>query len=339
MSWRNPRSTLIVCAALDLAGVLLLVLLLSVVLGLSLSSQLGWVALMALVYLVLGWLFGSYTVLRWRRLSLLSVIQRLLITCLGTFVAVAVARVLANPPVLIWLVHRSTQGQLLLPLLLWSLLIRALLRRGVLLPQQSQFLLLGADSEVQPVIEAWNRTPPRLPLQRLALENALAVRTPCVLAVPASLRQDPRKREFLEQLENRDPRELSLTSPLTLLERQLERLPPELLPDSWLNYDELPWNNLFSLQRQLKRVADVMVALVLLLLMSPFILLAAALIWLEDRGPVFYRQYRTGWLGRRFLVLKLRTMGVASSDAPPRWTEPGDPRITRIGIWLRRLRL
>ena len=340
MSWRNPRRNLFLCAALDLAGLLGLLALFAAFQSRPLAPQMGWVAFTALAYLGLGWLFGSYTVLRWRRLPLRAVIQRVLITGLAMVVAVAVARLLVNPPELIWLVHRSTQVKWLLPLLLWSLLVRGLLRRGVLLPEQAQCLLVGADADVQPVLEAWSRTPPRQPLRRLlALEQALEARTPLVLAVAPSMRQDPSQRQLLEQLESRDPREVSLTTPLTLLERQLERLPPELVPDPWLNYDDLPWNNLFSLQRQLKRVADVLVAGVLLVLSSPLMLLASVLIWLEDRGPVVYMQQRSGWLGRRFVVFKLRTMGVAPANAPPCWTVPGDERITRVGLWLRRLRL
>jgi lipopolysaccharide/colanic/teichoic acid biosynthesis glycosyltransferase len=144
---------------------------------------------------------------------------------------------------------------------------------------------------------------------------------------------------LLERLEQRDPRDTSLTTPINLLERQLERLPPGLLPEPWLNYQELPWNRVFSLERQLKRVADLLVAAGLLTLTSPLLLLAALLIWLEDRGPVFYVQQRSGWLGRSFQVFKLRTMQVAPADAPPAWTMPGDQRITRVGLWLRRLRL
>lgn len=105
------------------------------------------------------------------------------------------------------------------------------------------------------------------------------------------MEQNPQQRVLLELLEERDPRDTSLTTPLNLLERQLERLPPALL------------------------------------------------IWLEDRGPVFYVQQRSGWLGRTFQVFKLRTMQVAPPDAPPAWTMPGDQRITRVGLWLRRLRL
>ena len=120
---------------------------------------------------------------------------------------------------------------------------------------------------------------------------------------------------------------------------QLERLPPALVPDPWIDYQDLPWNRMFSLERQLKRVADLLVSSVLLVLTAPILLLAMLLIWLDDRGPLFYFQQRSGWLGRSFLVYKLRTMTVSPQDAVPVWTVPGDRRITRVGFWLRRLRL
>ena len=341
MSWRNPRRILLVCAGLDLAGLLGLLALISLFKPLPVLPQLGWLAFTALAYLGLGWLFGSYTVLRWRRLPLAAVLQRVLITGVVTLVVVALARLLLNPPDAVWLVHRSTQAAWLLPLMLWSLLMRGLLRRGVLLPPEAQAALVGPYTELEPVLAAWRRTPTpvRQPLRCLSLEQAMALPTPVVLALGPSLEQNPQQRRLLEQLEERDPRDTSLTTPLNLLERQLERLPPALVPEPWLNYQELPWNRVFSLERQLKRVADLLVAAGLLTLTSPLLLVAALLIWLEDRGPVFYVQQRSGWLGRSFQVLKLRTMQVAPADAPPAWTVPGDRRITRVGLWLRRLRL
>ena len=256
-----------------------------------------------------------------------------------TLVVVALVRLLLNPPDTVWLVHRSTQAAWLAPLMGWSLLMRGLLRRGVLLPPEAQVALVGPAHELQPVLEAWRRTPVRQPLRCLTPEQALELSPPVVLALAPSLEQNPQQRALLEQLEERDPRDTSLTTPLNLLERQLERLPPALLPEPWLNYQELPWNRVFSLERQLKRVADLLVAAGLLTLTSPVLLLAALLIWLEDRGPVFYVQQRSGWLGRTFKVFKLRTMQVAPPDAPVAWTIPGDQRITRVGLWLRRLRL
>ena len=54
---------------------------------------------------------------------------------------------------------------------------------------------------------------------------------------------------------------------------------------------------------------------------------------------MFYSQQRSGWLGRPFTVLKLRTMRVNCKGSPALWTQPGDQRITAVGYWLRRLRL
>ena len=85
-------------------------------------------------------------------------------------------------------------------------------------------------------------------------------------------------------------------------------------------------------------MADLVVAVVLLLLTAPSAV-AAVLIWIEDSGPIFYSQQRTGWLGRPFTVLKLRTMKVQPADAPAEWTQVGDQRITAIGGVLRRVRL
>ena len=335
----NPRRIFLFCAGLDLAGLLVLLFLISLFKQPALQMQLPWVLFTATSYLGLGWLFGSYTVLRWRRLPLASVLQRVVITGVVTLVVVALARLLLDPPDSVWMVHRSTQAVCLAPLMGWSLLIRGLLRRGVLLPPEPQVALVGPVHELRSVLEAWRLTPVRQTLRCLTPEQALEISPPVVLALAPSLEQNPQQHAFLEQLEKRDPRDTSLTTPLHLLERHLERLPPALLPEPWLNYQDLPLNRMFSQERQLKRVADLLVAAVLLTLTSPFLLLAGLLIWLEDRGPVFYVQQRSGWLGRTFQVFKLRTMQVAPPDAPAVWTVPGDQRITRVGLWLRRLRL
>ena len=112
---------------------------------------------------------------------------------------------------------------------------------------------------------------------------------------------------------------------------QQERLLPAHLPDEALLLEDLPWSDPFSVQSQIKRAADVSVALVLLLVCLPLIVIAAVLIWLEDRGPVFYTQNRCGLLGCVFRAYKLRTMIASATGEPARWTQPGDQRITRIG--------
>jgi lipopolysaccharide/colanic/teichoic acid biosynthesis glycosyltransferase len=85
-----------------------------------------------------------------------------------------------------------------------------------------------------------------------------------------------------------------------------------------------------------KAAGDRILALVLLAVAGPVILLSALLIKLSSRGPAFYTQTRLGLNGRPFTIYKLRTMiHKAESLTGPRWSLPGDPRITRIGNLLR----
>lgn len=99
-------------------------------------------------------------------------------------------------------------------------------------------------------------------------------------------------------------------------------------------------------QYRVKRAVDLLLAAMLLISASPLMLLAAALIRLTSRGPVFYRQQRLGRDGQEFTLLKFRTM-VDGADAMldkvfhlneangPIFKSRRDPRITRIGRLLR----
>lgn len=89
-----------------------------------------------------------------------------------------------------------------------------------------------------------------------------------------------------------------------------------------------------------KRVVDISVAALALLAATPVLLLAALLIKLEDGGPVLFRQTRIGRHREPFRIFKLRTMR-SGSDASDenRYTQTDDPRITRIGSFLRKTRL
>ncbi len=90
----------------------------------------------------------------------------------------------------------------------------------------------------------------------------------------------------------------------------------------------------------MNRAFDLAIALLALLVLSPFLLLAAVAIKLGSRGPVLYRQRRVGKDGREFEMLKLRTM-VEGSDPVGVGTvvTRADPRVTRAGRFLRRTSL
>jgi len=89
----------------------------------------------------------------------------------------------------------------------------------------------------------------------------------------------------------------------------------------------------------LKRVFDMMFALVGLILLSPFLLFFAILIKLGSKGPVFYRGVRVGRHGKPFNIFKFRTMVMDAERLGGTSTADDDPRITKIGHFLRKFKL
>ncbi len=119
-----------------------------------------------------------------------------------------------------------------------------------------------------------------------------------------------------------------------------ERLPARFIDERWLATAE----GFRSLNEQsfqvTKRLVDICLAFGGLLLGAPLVALAAALIKLQDGGRVFYSQDRVGKGGKIFRVHKLRTMvDQAEETTGPVWASPRDPRVTRGGRWLRKLRI
>jgi sugar transferase (PEP-CTERM system associated) len=112
----------------------------------------------------------------------------------------------------------------------------------------------------------------------------------------------------------------------------LEHLSPSwlILSDGFRKSDLLVWA---------KRMCDVVVSLLAFVLCLPLFVLAAAAIFLESGGPVLYRQTRTGLRGKPFQILKFRSMRVNAEQAGPQWAADEDPRITRVGKWIRKLRI
>ena len=86
----------------------------------------------------------------------------------------------------------------------------------------------------------------------------------------------------------------------------------------------------------LKRAMDVVGAFAGLVALSPFMTLTALLIKLESPGPVFFCQDRMGLDGRPFPMIKFRTMRQDAERDGPGWTKPGDPRVTRLGAFMRK---
>ena len=101
-----------------------------------------------------------------------------------------------------------------------------------------------------------------------------------------------------------------------------------------INLSQVPldgWNSM------VKRVMDIGIASAAVVGLAPFLPLVALGIWLEDKGPIFYRQERMGLDGKSFMILKFRSMRVnAEATTGPIWAIEDDPRRTRFGSFLRR---
>ncbi len=101
-----------------------------------------------------------------------------------------------------------------------------------------------------------------------------------------------------------------------------------------LGIEQLPLNSLPN--QFLKRTVDIVGALVGLVISTPVIGLLAVIVRRESRGPIFYRQVRTGLHGESFTIYKLRSMRPdAESGSGPQWAVADDPRRLRIGAFMR----
>lgn len=105
---------------------------------------------------------------------------------------------------------------------------------------------------------------------------------------------------------------------------------------AWAN-QELYAQLASALYGKLKGLSDCLMALIVLVLTAPLILLAALLVKLTSRGPVFYSQVRLGRGGKPFTIYKIRTMRHnCEQQSGAQWSKPGDSRITPVGNFLRK---
>ncbi|WP_269571208.1 exopolysaccharide biosynthesis polyprenyl glycosylphosphotransferase [Leptospira wolbachii] len=90
---------------------------------------------------------------------------------------------------------------------------------------------------------------------------------------------------------------------------------------------------------RLKAILDFVGALLLLILTSPLIILAAFLVKITSTGPILYSQVRVGLSGKEFNIFKLRTMIADAEKEGAKWSSFNDPRITKIGAIFRKTRI
>lgn len=133
---------------------------------------------------------------------------------------------------------------------------------------------------------------------------------------------------------------IEVTELPTFLERETGRVRIDVLSPSWLIFGD--GFNRSSLRLFTSHALGVAASLAILVLTLPVMLVTVLAIKLEDglRAPVFYGQERVGLGGRTFKLLKFRSMRLdAESDGNARWAQKDDPRVTRVGAVIRKLRI
>lgn len=118
-------------------------------------------------------------------------------------------------------------------------------------------------------------------------------------------------------------------------ERHLRRVDVNHVGSDWLRADD----RYSLLAGATHRLADICMSAALLLFTLPVMAAAAIAIKMSGPGPVLYRQVRTGLHGAPFMLLKFRSMRVDAEAGGPIWASERDPRITRVGVFLRRTRI
>jgi len=124
----------------------------------------------------------------------------------------------------------------------------------------------------------------------------------------------------------------------SFIERETGRVDLDTLNPSWLIFSD-GFSSGRAISSVAKRLFDVAASGLLLAITLPVILLFALFVKLDSKGPAFFRQTRIGLYGEPFTVIKLRSMRIDAEKDGAKWAEKDDPRITRLGRFIRKVRI
>ena len=124
----------------------------------------------------------------------------------------------------------------------------------------------------------------------------------------------------------------------SFIERETGRVDLDTVNPSWLIFSD-GFSSGRAVSSVAKRLFDVAASSLLLLFTLPLIAIFAVLVKLDSRGPAFFRQQRMGLYGQPFQLIKLRSMHVDAEADGAQWASRDDPRVTRVGRFIRKVRI
>lgn len=343
MPWARPRLPLFTAALFDAAGLIGLAVLATldqqVATDQILSESKGLI-LLVVIYCSLGWLFGSYTLLKLPRVRWAQAIMRLGTTSVASIITAAVISYIFRLQITSILFFRSNLIPVFFGLSIWSGLIRVVLRRNWPSPQRPRWQIAAMRDEISNIEEEWT-------LSRARSEFPYLINASFNQRIPESTHSESLALSS-GVINNQDLQPLwqeaisqgqPVFSLVEMAEQELQRIPARWVGNQWLLFSGVIDGQRTNLKKQLKRYSDVVLSFALLIITAPVIAVAMVLVKLEDGGEVIYRQQRSGLLGHPFEVLKIRTMSVDAESTGAQWAKRNDQRITTIGYWLRRTRI
>lgn len=343
MPWARPRLPLFTAALFDAAGLIGLAVLATldqqVATDQILSESKGLI-LLVVIYCSLGWLFGSYTLLKLPRVRWAQAITRLGTTSVASIITAAVISYIFRLQITSILFFRSNLIPVFFGLSIWSGLIRVVLRRNWPSPQRPRWQIAAMRDEISNIEEEWT-------LSRARSEFPYLINASFNQRIPESTHSESLALSS-GVINNQDLQPLwqeaisqgqPVFSLVEMAEQELQRIPARWVGNQWLLFSGVIDGQRTNLKKQLKRYSDVVLSFALLIITAPVIAVAMVLVKLEDGGEVIYRQQRSGLLGHPFEVLKIRTMSVDAESTGAQWAKRNDQRITTIGYWLRRTRI
>lgn len=238
-------------------------------------------------------------------------------------------------------VGRGILAASLLSFSFFTFFVRLILGRWLLKVQGGQkYLFIGPDEETAKMMEALGENSyaqiQSLSLQDLTtVEQALTKKWSMIVVGESAVK----KLELKQRLVNLRLSGKNLLLPFEFYEKHLQKIPVQLIDQEWiLRYGGFSLlSNPIGLR--MKRLLDLFSAALLLIITLPVFLFLPVVMKLLEKGPLFYTQIRVGHHGRHFKIIKFRTMVVNAEAQGAQWAQSSDPRITRLGNFLRKTRI
>ena len=123
----------------------------------------------------------------------------------------------------------------------------------------------------------------------------------------------------------------------SFIETFCQKIPPSEVDDSWLTKLDLRQRD--PILRRVKRLIDIFFSIFGLLISLPILFIMCIAIVIESGFPIFFSQTRTGHLGKKYVLYKLRTMSGNAEINGAKWAQVADDRVTRVGRFLRKWRI